>query len=137
MENRSRVVLDASVAIKWFVDEEGSDRALLLLERMLEQVEQFIVPELFFFELGNILNRLITDDVDERLELLNSILDCGLPRVPMTRELQRLTRAYQKRGLSGYDGAYAALAEYIGGVWVTADKVAHKKVASLSVSALL
>ena len=44
-------VLDASVAVKWFVSEEHSDVAALLLDENFD----LAVPRLFFSEFGNIL----------------------------------------------------------------------------------
>ena len=43
------LVVDASVAFKWFVQEEGTDRAVALLERG----EPFIAPDLIVAELCN------------------------------------------------------------------------------------
>ena len=44
-------VVDASVAVKWYVPEEHSEIALLLLDDNFSR----IVPRLFFSEFGNIL----------------------------------------------------------------------------------
>ena len=44
-------VVDASVAVKWYVPEEHSEIALLLLDDTFSR----IVPRLFFSEFGNIL----------------------------------------------------------------------------------
>jgi len=41
-------VIDALVAIKWFVEEPGSNRAFDILKEVLEKPERFAVPELFF-----------------------------------------------------------------------------------------
>lgn len=43
-------VIDASVALKWVVDEEGSDRARALLAK-----ETLAAPELFWIECANVL----------------------------------------------------------------------------------
>lgn len=45
------IVIDASVAIKWFVPEVHSEVAIRLLDRDAE----FLVPDLIFAEIGNIL----------------------------------------------------------------------------------
>lgn len=46
-------VIDASLAFKWFVREDGSDAAL----RILNQLEYFLVPDWFFLEIDSILTR--------------------------------------------------------------------------------
>lgn len=50
-------VLDASVAVKWFLlsAEPLKPEAMTLLARRMEGEIEFIVPDLFWAELGNIL----------------------------------------------------------------------------------
>ena len=43
------LVVDASVAFKWFAQEDGTDRALQLLERG----EPIVAPDLIVAEVGN------------------------------------------------------------------------------------
>ena len=47
-----KLVVDASVAVKWFVDEAGADRAAAL------QGESVCAPDLIFAEVGNALWKL-------------------------------------------------------------------------------
>ncbi len=49
------VVVDASVVVKWFVKEEGSEEALRLRDRYVEGEIQIIAPELITFEVLNAL----------------------------------------------------------------------------------
>jgi predicted nucleic acid-binding protein len=49
LRSDERVVIDASVAVKWVVPEPGSERAELLLDRGL------VAPDLLFAECANIL----------------------------------------------------------------------------------
>lgn len=53
------VVLDASVAVRWVVDEEGSDEAAALLERDLA----WIAPRLLLTEAASALRRKVVDKV--------------------------------------------------------------------------
>lgn len=119
------LILDASVLIKCFVEEKGSPQALALLEDLLENPSRYIFPELVFFELSNILNRLIKEDEDPRHALYELLVNGPVQRVSMTVELVKGIRKFQKVGLSGCDAAYVALAEMVGGLWVTADTKAH------------
>lgn len=101
-------VIDASVAIKWFVKEEGHDAAIDILSRsLLIKPENYALPELFFFELLKILNRIITDDRDERFELFERLLDLNITRAVYTSELGLKIRKFQRLGLSGYDASYS------------------------------
>lgn len=52
------VVLDASVAVRWVVEEEGSDEAAALLERELT----WITPRLLLTEVASALRRKVADN---------------------------------------------------------------------------
>ena len=50
------IVLDASVALKWvFAEETGRDQARLYRERHVSGENPGAVPELFFYEIANVL----------------------------------------------------------------------------------
>jgi predicted nucleic acid-binding protein len=49
------VVVDASVAAKWFIDEDNTDEALILLDRPFD----LHAPDLLYLEFDNILCKLI------------------------------------------------------------------------------
>lgn len=55
------VVLDASVAVRWIVEEEGSDQAAALLEQDLT----WITPRLLLTEVASALRRKVADEVLE------------------------------------------------------------------------
>ncbi len=48
-------VVDASVVVKWLVEEEGSERALRLRDRYIDGKIEIIAPELITFEVLNAL----------------------------------------------------------------------------------
>jgi predicted nucleic acid-binding protein len=130
-------VVDASVAIKWFVAEKGRERALELLGEILSRPGDFAVPELFFFELVHVFHRTLPEATATQLALLERTLVLGIPRFAMTPELFRETRRMQQFGLSGYDAAYVGLAGLVGGRWLTFDGKAHTLVERLGLSELL
>lgn len=124
------IVLDASVAIKWFVKDEP-----LVAEagRVLEAIEQdpssYVVPDLFMNELLAVLCRLSGNDSTKVKEALALVEALGLTRVGNGHELLALAADFAARwGLSGYDATYLALAELTNGVWLTADARAAKRV---------
>lgn len=130
-------IIDTSVAIKWFVHEKGRDNALVLLNDLLEAPESFAVPELFYFELSHVFNRLIPNPRDTQLELFDQIINIGINRFSFTPELFKYLQKYQNMGLSGYDASYVALAYMLKGIWITFDKKAHSKIASHRLSQVL
>jgi predicted nucleic acid-binding protein len=130
-------VIDTSIAIKWFVREEGQDAAFQILEKMLTSPGHFAVPELFYFELANVFNRLIPHPNPGQLEVFDQLINLGIHRFVMTSELAKEIRIFQKMGLSGYDATYVGLAKILKGVWLSFDKTAHRKIAHLKLSRLL
>ena len=49
------IILDASVVVKWFSEEEYTDKALEIRERIRMGEERVIVPDLLLYELANAL----------------------------------------------------------------------------------
>jgi len=48
-------ILEVSVVLKWFVDEEDSDQALRLREEFYTGKREIVVPDLLLFEVANAL----------------------------------------------------------------------------------
>lgn len=55
MARRSKLVLDSSVIVKWFTKEEGSDKALDILDSFTEGTFSVVISELTFYEVANAL----------------------------------------------------------------------------------
>lgn len=124
------IVIDASVALKWFVDDEPLvDEAREVLEAVGRDPRPYLVPELFMNEMLSVLARLpgaSTAKVQEALALLESL---GLARFGNGHEILALAADLAHRWrLSGYDAIYVALASLTGAVWLTADLRAASKV---------
>jgi len=127
-------VLDASVAVRWFLKDESHPNADAVLRRLIDHPEFFAVPELFCFEVYAVLCRIHPSGQDAFVKGMMPILNSGILRQPMTESLAtRVTRFVQK-GLTGYDACYAALAKEIRGTWLTFDQKAHDIVARERIS---
>jgi predicted nucleic acid-binding protein len=130
-------IIDASVAIKWFVNENRREAALHVLNDIQKNSRFYAVPELFFNEMLAVLGRLLKEELP-LLKCLNLLQDLGLERLGNGRELiTTATHFITKRGLTGYDAIYAACAKLTGGIWLTADEKAHHKIKSLGISQLI
>lgn len=132
----SLLILDASVAIKWFINNEaGRAEALAILDEVRDHPTRFAVPELFFNEMLAVLARLLGDDSAALRGYLDALQDLGFERIGNGRELLALAADLAcKHGLTGYDSIYAASARLVGGHWVTADVRVHKKIQRLRIS---
>ena len=127
-------IIDASVAIRWLLEDETNPNAEKVLERLVDTPQIFAVPELFGFEVFSVIQRLHPDGMNAFTQAIIPLLQSGIFRQPMTKELVKNAKPFIKSGLTGYDACYAALAKDLKGKWLTFDKKAHKKIHELNVS---
>jgi predicted nucleic acid-binding protein len=134
----SLTVIDASVAIKWFVDEElQREEALTVLDQIQAEPQTFLVPELFFNEMLSVLCKLLDHETLVQSHM-RSLENLGLTRIGNGSELLAVAaRIAVHHNLTGYDAIYAATAKLAGAKWLTADKRAHKRLESIRVSRTL
>ncbi|OGE10476.1 hypothetical protein A3A60_02945 [Candidatus Curtissbacteria bacterium RIFCSPLOWO2_01_FULL_42_26] len=120
------VVLDASVVIKWFFEEEDTEPALQLLEKHKLEKIQINVPLLLFFEFGNTVVKKFREDIDTRKEFnrnLTDLLATELNFAETTPDLLKLVYSIAGRHeITFYDATYVALAKSLKCNFVTADK---------------
>lgn len=120
MLGTERFVIDASVAIKWIVDEDGSDAALSL------GGADMIAPALVRIEAANVLRTMCARkdaSAEQALELFAFLQSAPVVIVDHNDELERraLELALVLRH-SVYGCVYLALAECTGRRLVTADR---------------
>ena len=131
------IVIDASVAIKWFVDEEGREAAERVLGQIKARPHDFAVSDLFYVEMMSVLTRLLSDQADADQTIVD-LFDLGMTQIragaKLLKEASAIARACK---LSGYDAMYAASARSLEGIWLTADRKAHEKAAALGLSQVL
>ncbi|MBI2336227.1 MAG: type II toxin-antitoxin system VapC family toxin [Deltaproteobacteria bacterium] len=131
-------IIDASVAIKWFVEDEiNKNKSLKILDEIKSSPTDFAVPELFFNEMLAVFCRLVDEakKIQTYLEVLENL---GWARLDNGHEtLKKAAELAKKYKITGYDAIYVANAYLVKGRWITADQEAHKKIASLSISKIL
>lgn len=119
------MVVDASVALKWQLDdEEHVANALILRDDVLVRaLKALYAPYLFVYE---IINGVVSAVRQRRLDAvrgetaLGNLLLAGVALRPPAPD--RIFTFALELGVSAYDGAYIALAENIGGELWTADR---------------
>lgn len=121
-------VVDASVAIKWFVLEEHTVDSRLLLDDNFE----LFAPQLLFAEYGNILWKKLTRGEltrDQVVDRGNALLSVRLRVVPERLLFSQAVDLACEWNHPAYDCFYLALAELLGTAVVTADQRFANKVA--------
>lgn len=121
MEKQEKIV-DASVILKWFSNEEDSDRALILKEKHIQRDVLLIVPDLLFLEIANALK--YKKDNFEKIQKANKDLwDIGFLIKRINKEiLDKSIEIALKYNFTIYDSLYIALAQIYETELITADE---------------
>lgn len=120
-------VIDASVAVKWFVRENLHDEAL----RLLEYRERFAAPELIVSEVTNIAwKKVVRNEISrEQARAITIAISQYIPTLRRSVELSE--RALELALILNhpvYDCLYLACAEVAGGKLITADRKLYQSV---------
>ncbi len=120
------LVVDASVAIKWLVREEGSDDALRLLDAKL------VAPDLLYAEAANILWKMVRRgqvSADEGDLAAHALLQVEIQIVPARLLFASALRLSVQLDHPAYDCVYLATADALAATFVTADAKLLRKLA--------
>lgn len=114
------VVADASVALKWALEEEGTDRAVNLIGK-----ETILAPDFLYLECGNVLVREVRRRVIEPAvarEAYQALRDVPVQICPISLHLDRMFALALELSHSAYDCLYLAVAISEGATVMTADR---------------
>lgn len=132
------IVLDASVVIKWLVDEGGSDPARAYRDEHVSGISPVAVPELLFYEIANVLATKSRLTPDESRLAFSAIIDMELESYHLgTADYVKSMNLAQRLGVSAYDAAYVSLAEKLSVPLVTADRRLFRRCEELGFVQLL
>lgn len=119
------VVVDASVAVKWLVEEDDSDKAHAILQSWVAQDITRIAPYLMPFEVANALHRRVARgelNIGDSTRMISWLLESRLEfHQPPGLHVRALQLASQFQQGAVYDAHYLALAERAGCELWTAD----------------
>src|SRR3989344_3864407 len=130
-----RVVVDASVSLKWiFDDEEDANFALTILNEAVEGRVQLISPTVWLYEVANgirsaILRRRI--DLSKGQKLLSVVLKVAPEFFDFPPLVIKAFKNANKHEISVYDASYLALAAAEKAEFYTGDESLYKKVKPL------
>ncbi|ADC66045.1 PilT protein domain protein [Ferroglobus placidus DSM 10642] len=118
-----KVVADASVIVKWFVDEVYSKNARKLRDEYINGSVEIISPELMPYEVLNALKHKGLFNKEEIVTAARVITLYGFRLYPLTGKLaERTAEIAVENDLTIYDASYIALAEEQKAKLYTADE---------------
>ena len=135
---REIMILDSSVIFKWFFDEEGTDRALAILQDIQKEKISMFAPRLLFYEIGNSLlyHKPFTED---KIKYASKILEeLSFSFYDFTfQEWNTIIDEAHHYNISFYDYSYLFLAKQLNTQLITADTKLFKKNKNLGFVKLL
>jgi predicted nucleic acid-binding protein len=137
----TRFVVDSSVVFKWYRqpgDEDYVPQAVSILERHLRGDIEIHVPDLLFYELGNILRLKETLVSKEALTILRETFALLIQIHPidilLSEEAFRIAREHD---ITFYDASFVALSHLLDASFITADEKLLAKVKTLPTAIFL
>jgi len=115
------LVVDASVAVKWFLPEPASDRA----EALRDHPGPLVAPDLILLEVGNVLIRAARRGDVPFADVQEAITRLAAGPVRLTRASDIIAEALAIAGRHGgtvYDAVYIAAAKSLDAALVTDDQ---------------
>ncbi len=127
-----RCVVDASVGIKLFVEEEYSEKVQDLFARLTnESPAELYVPDLFYIECANILlkyTRRFKRPIEDSQADLADLNELALKPTSTADLMEEALTLANESNLTAYDACYAVLAKKLALPLVTADEPMAKAI---------
>lgn len=119
-----RLVLDTSVVLKWYrQEEELADKALLVREAYSEGNIEIVAPDYVLCEFANVLRYKTDLSIQKVQGCIQHLTRLDIRWViPETKLLERAIEIARSRDISVYDAIFVATAEKYRAKVVTADK---------------
>lgn len=134
----NRMVVDASVAVKWLVrDEEHTDKARLLLRRFGQGETALVVPGHLRYEVSSAvtaatLGRAPRLQPEEAREAIEEFLALPLETMDTNEHILLAYSLVHQYGCAFYDALYLALSQRLSAPLITADRRFYQRVQSVS-----
>ncbi|MBD3229696.1 MAG: PIN domain-containing protein [Candidatus Lokiarchaeota archaeon] len=118
-----KIIVDANVIVKWFIEEIYSDKARILRDKFIDGEIELLAPSLLYFE---VLNALKYSQIFNKNDLNNagvSLENYGFKIIPIKKNIRKqMIEIALDYDISIYDAAYIGLSKATGNILFTADK---------------
>lgn len=127
---KEQVVVDSSVVVKWFDEKENNvPDAINILEEFVERRLEIIVPDLLFYEVGNVFLKKWPKEPYKMKKSLQKLWHLPWLLMPLRNSLLgRTLEIADQCEITFYDSLFLVTAENSGVELVTADDKFLKKV---------
>ena len=123
MEKSQIFVVDASVAVKWYVKEALRDKALEMRSDFASGLLQLEAPSLLAYELGNALRYHPASTPAECAAAVKELGNLGIVMHELDESIASTAAALAfEEKLTFYDAVYIALTQSLNATFVTADE---------------
>ena len=132
---RGKIAVDASVVVKWFVEEKYSKEALMIRDSFIEGLVDIVVPSLLYFEVLNALKYSGAFGEDELKKVARILEDYQFTLYELEGAYaEKAVEIAMRKGITIYDASYVALALIEGVNLYTADEKLLTKTEDLKIT---
>lgn len=118
------IVIDASVAIKWYIAEPDSLKAKIWYNRIQTGKILAVIPDYFYLECCNVFLKRYRIAQEECKAVLRDIEQLGLEVVPLSiLKMSQVITLSSKYNITMYDAVYLEVARIAEAKVVTADEI--------------
>ena len=130
-----KIVVDASVVVKWFIEEKYSKEALMIRDSFIEGLVDIVVPSLLYFEVLNALKYSGAFGEDELKKVARILEDYQFTLYELEGAYaEKAVEIAMRKGITIYDASYVALALIEGVDLYTADEKLLTKTEDLKIT---
>lgn len=123
-----RYTLDASVAAKWFNNENLTDKAIRVREAFVKGEIGLVAPEHILYEVGNSIwkNKALT--TEDTTVAIRSLTELEIDLVRLTPQMAgNAMKIARESSITFYDAAYVTLANHLDAPLISADQAILSK----------
>ncbi|UCE14102.1 MAG: type II toxin-antitoxin system VapC family toxin [Candidatus Heimdallarchaeota archaeon] len=118
-----KIVVDASLVVKWFISEKYSQLALEIRDHFVNGEIELFAPNLLQYEVLNALKYSNLFSRENLAEAVTSLENYGIIQLPLNGEYAQKTMTVAvEHNISIYDAAYVGLTDVMGICAYSADK---------------
>lgn len=120
---KEALVLDASVIVKWFCDEEYTDIASEIRDKFLRGNLDIFVPELMFYEVSNAVRYNKAFSEEDRIQIIEDLFSVGFNVIASNKEILSIAmKLAVDTNTPIYDNVYLAVGRLKNCHFITTDK---------------